>query len=118
MKVNIKEQFSTNIFTPDNAITTETLGLIKHSKEAFDKLELKELESHSLDELMDLFIVMFKGETFTITYFDFVEKEWGDTAYELINRLYFLNALQFRREHAINSFDINLSFVLTPPCKS
>jgi hypothetical protein len=110
MKVN-------NIFTPDNAITTETLGLIKHSKEEFDKLELKELESYSLDELMDLFIVMYKGEKLTITHFDFVEKEWGDVEYELINRLYFLNALQFRRDHAVDSFDINLSFVLTPPCK-
>jgi hypothetical protein len=117
MKVNIQEQFCATIFTPDNAITTETLGLIKHTKEEFDRLELKELESLSLDALMDLFTVMYKGEQINITYRDFVEKEWNDTEYELINRLYFLNALQFRRDHAIDSFDIKLSFVPTQPCK-
>lgn len=113
-----EDAFKRSIFTPDNAITTETLGLIKHSKEEFDNLELKELESLSLDALMDLFIVMYKGEKTTITQLDFVEKEWNDTEFELINRLYFANALQFRRDHSVDSFDINLSFVLTPPCKS
>jgi hypothetical protein len=106
------------IFTPDSAISTETLGLINPSKEAFEAIGFKELESLSLDALMDLFIVMYKGERINITYLDFIEKEWHDTEYELINRLYFLNALQFRRDHSAESFDINLSFVLTPPCKS
>jgi hypothetical protein len=100
-----------------SSITTETLGLIQPSKEDFDRLELKELESLSLDALMDLFIVMFKGEVTTINYENFIEKEWGDTEYELVNRLYFLNALQFRKDHSVDSFHIQLSFVLTPPCK-
>ncbi len=100
-----------------SSISTETLGLINPSKEAFDAIGFKELESLSLDALMDLFTVMYKGEKITITNLDFLEKEWGDTEYELINRLYFLNALQFRRDYAQDSFDINLSFVLTPPCK-
>jgi hypothetical protein len=116
--MNSKDAFKRAIFTPDNAITTETLGLIKHSKEEFDNLELKELESLSLDALMDLFIVMYKGERLTMAHLDFIEKEWGDVEYELINRLYFLNALIFHRDYAQDSLDINLSFVIRQPCKS
>ena len=100
-----------SVYTPKDAVPTETLGLICKSKEEFDRIGLDALKDLSLDTLLDLFVVKYNGNVVRMTQTEFIARTWDDTEHELLNRLYFFNVLKFVRTHRMNSFDMELLFV-------